>query len=380
MTDIGIGLIGTGFMGKCHALAYGAVRAVFGDVPAPRLEMLCDTPSAKAAAMAGQFGFARATDDWRALVADPAVDLVCITTPNRLHAEIAIAALQAGKHVHCEKPMALTLDEAMAMADAAGEAAGRTIVGYNYIRNPAFRHARALIEQGEIGRPVHFRGFVDEDYQADPDLPWTWRAATAEAGLGALGDLGCHMISMAVDLMGPIRSVIGDIRTVHATRPSPEDGRRRAVENEDIASAILDFASGVQGVFSTSRSAWGRKNHMAVEVHGTRGMICFDQERMNELRLYRNAGDKAEQGFCTILTGPAHEPFGSFTPAPGHQIGFNDLKTIEAATFLRAIADGRPAWPSFADALHFEKAIHAIATSNGARVMLGTGTSLGAGS
>lgn len=370
MKSIGIGLIGTGFMGKCHALAYGAVRAVFGDVPKPRLELLCDVPAAKATAMADQFGFARATDDWRALVADPSVDLVCITTPNKHHAEMAIAALEAGKHVHCEKPMALTLDDAQAMADAASSARGRTIVGYNYIRSPAFAHARKLIGEGAIGRVIHFRGFVDEDYQADPELPWTWRATRADAGLGALGDMGCHMISMAVELMGPIRSVIGDIRTVHATRPSPEDGGHRPVENDDIASAILEFESGVQGLFSTSRSAWGRKNYMAVEIHGTQGMICFDQERMNELRLYQNAGDKAQQGFRTILAGPVHEPYGHFTPAPGHQIGFNDLKTIEAAAFLRAIDGGAPAYPSFSDALHFEKAIHAIAGSNGARVTL----------
>lgn len=365
MTSLGIGLIGTGFMGKCHALAYGAVKAVFGDVPTPRLELLCDTPADKAASMAAQFGFARSTDDWRALINDPAVDIVCITTPNKLHAEMAIAALRAGKHVHCEKPMALTLEQAQSMADAAATAPGRTIVGYNYIRNPAFQYARKLIDDGAIGRLVHFRGFVDEDYQADPDLPWTWRATKADAGLGALGDLGCHMISMAVELMGPITSVVGDIRTVHATRPTPDSGDPKPVENEDIASAILHFASGVQGLFSTSRSAWGRKNYMAIEVHGTQGMIRFDQERMNELQLYQNTGDKADQGFRTILTGPAHPPFGHFTPAPGHQLGFNDLKVIEAADFLHAIAAGRPAYPSFHDALHFEAVIHAIARSNG---------------
>src|SRR5690606_39792214 len=136
MKTIGVGLIGTGFMGKCHALAYRAAKAVFGDVPAPRLELLCEMPADKAKAMAEQFGFARATDDWRALISDPAVDIVCVTTPNKLHAEIAIAALEAGKHVHCEKPMALTLAEAEAMARAAVIAKGKTIVGYNYIRNP----------------------------------------------------------------------------------------------------------------------------------------------------------------------------------------------------------------------------------------------------
>ena len=370
MKTIGIGLIGTGFMGKCHALAYGAVKAVFGDVPAPRLEVLCDTPADKAGAMAEQFGFARATHDWRALVSDPAVAIVCIATPNKLHAEMAIAALEAGKHVHCEKPMALTLDEARAMAAAAEKSGGRTIVGYNYIRNPAYRHACRLIKDGAIGRLIHFRGFVDEDYQADPDLAWTWRATRAEAGLGALGDMGCHMLSMAIGLMGPVRSVIGDIRTVHETRPSPEDGAARPVENEDIASAILTFAGGQQGLFSTSRSAWGRKNSMIFEVHGTKGMIRFDQERMNELQLFQNSGPAAEQGFKTILTGPAHPPYGNFTPAPGHQLGFNDLKIIEAAEFLRSIADGTPSYPSFAEALAIEETIHAIAASNGQRVDL----------
>ena len=370
MSTLGIGLIGTGFMGKCHALAYGAVRAVFRDVPTPRLELLCDTPTDKASAMAEQFGFARATDDWRALVSDPAIDIVCITTPNKLHAEMAIAALEAGKHVHCEKPMALTLDEARAMTRAAEKSGRRTMVGYNYIRNPAYQHACRLIGDGAIGRLIHFRGFVDEDYQADPDLPWTWRATQVEAGLGALGDMGCHMLSMAIGVMGPIASVIGDIHTVHETRPSPEGGAPRPVENDDIASAILTFAGGQQGLFSTSRSAWGRKNSMVFEVHGTQGMIRFDQERLNELQLFRNDGDAATQGFTTILTGPAHPPYGQFTPAAGHQLGFNDLKVIEAAEFLRAIADGKEAYPSFADALTIEEAIHAIAASNGRRIEL----------
>ncbi|MFH1804156.1 MAG: Gfo/Idh/MocA family oxidoreductase [Pseudomonadota bacterium] len=361
MNSIGIGLIGTGFMGKAHALAFGAVRAVMGDVPDVRLEVLCDTPSDKAAQIAAQFGFARATDDWRDLVSDSRVDIVSITTPNQFHHEMALAAIAAGKHVYCEKPLALTLQQATEMADAAQKAGVKTMVGYNYIHNPTFTHACRLIADGAIGKVIHFRGWVDEDYQANPDLAWTWRSTLAAAGLGALGDMGCHLVSMAYGLVGPIDSLIADMQTVHETRPLADGSGRAKVENEDIATALVKFAGGFQGSLSTSRSAWGRKSRLAWEVHGTQGMLCFDQERMNELRLYQNSGDPAQQGFKTILAGPQHPPYGNFCPAPGHQLGFNDLKVIEAASFLRAIASDTKPYPDFADALEFEKVIHAVA-------------------
>jgi predicted dehydrogenase len=363
MAGFGIGLIGTGFMGKCHALAYRAVGAVFGDVPHPRLEMLCETPADKAAAMAAQFGFARATGDWRALVADPGVDVVCITTPNKLHAEIALAAIAAGKHVHCEKPLALTLADAEAMAAAAAVRGVKTMVGYNYTHNPAFRHAQRLVEAGSIGRVVHVRGWVDEDYQADGDMPWTWRATADEAGLGALGDLGCHLFSLVTGLAGPIESLTADMQTIHETRALPDGSGRGRVENEDVATALVRFASGAQGSLSASRCAWGRKSRLAWELHGATGMLTFDQERMNELNLYRSGGDPALGGFTTILTGPAHPPYGELCPAPGHQVGFNELKVIEAAAFLREIAGGPAVGPGFARALEIERVIHAIAES-----------------
>lgn len=371
MTSLGIGLIGTGFMGKCHALAYGSVKAVFGDVPATRLEVLCDVPAEKAEAIADQFGFARATSDWKDLIADPKVDIVCITTPNKVHKEMALAALEAGKHVHLEKPMALSLEDARQMLAVAERTGAKTIVGYNYLHNPAISHARKLIADGAIGRIVHFRGMVDEDYQADPDLAWTWRATKADAGLGTLGDLGCHLISLATALVGPVESLVAETRTVHETRPMGNgSSERRPVENEDIASALLTFENGVHGVVSTSRSAWGRKSYIGFEVHGTEGMITFDQERMNELRLYQNRGELAEQGFKTLLSGPAHPPYGQFVPAAGHQLGFNDLKVIEVHEFLKAISEGRNAVPSFREALHFEAVIHAIAEAGetGSRV------------
>jgi predicted dehydrogenase len=363
MLKTGVGIIGTGFMGKTHALAWRNVKAVMGDVPAPTLELLCDTPAHKAVQFADQFGFARATDDWRALMADPAVQVVSITTPNQLHHQMALAAVAAGKHVWCEKPMALTLAQAEEMEFAARTAGVVTMVGYNYIKNPAFSHAQRLIADGAIGRLVQFRGWVDEDYQADPALPWTWRATLAEAGLGALGDIGSHLVSLACGLMGPIESVLADMQTIHETRPMPDGSGRAAVENEDAASVLLRFKGGAQGSMVMSRAAWGRKSRLGFEVHGTEGMIVFDQERMNELHLYQNRGPLAEQGFKTILTGPAHPPFGAFCPAPGHQLGFNDMKVIECAALLGAIAGGPKAFPDFSDALVFERVIHAIAQS-----------------
>lgn len=366
MAGLGVGLIGTGFMGKTHALAWRNVKAVMGavlgPVATPHLTLLCDTPD-RAGPMADQFGFARATSDWQALCADPGVGVVSITTPNQLHHPMALEAIRHGKHVWCEKPMALTLAQAEEMAAAAEKAGVVTMVGYNYLKNPAFTHAQRLIVEGAIGRVVQFRGWVDEDYQADPELPWSWRAKLADAGLGALGDIGSHLVSMAHGVVGQIESLVADMQTIHETRPLPDGTGHAKVENEDAASVLLRFRGGAQGSMVISRSAWGRKSRLGFEVHGTRGMIVFDQERMNELQLYINEGDRATQGFRTILTGPAHPPYGEFCPAPGHQLGFNDLKVIECAALLRGIAGLERAAPSFADALKIERVVHAIADS-----------------
>ena len=365
MKDVGIGLIGTGFMGKCHAMAFGAVKAVFGDVPRPRLEFLCDPDQEVARRRAEEFGFARWTTDWRELVADPAVEVVSITSPNRLHREMTEAVASAGKVVYCEKPLALTLADGAAMADAVRAAGVASLTGYGYLRNPALLHAKKLIEDGAIGRVIQFRGIYDEDYMADPALPYNWRCRIEDAGTGTLGDLTVHLISVARFLIDDITQVMGDIRTVHAERPDPEDpGRTGKVENEDQANALIRFRNGVQGVIGSSRVAWGRKSHLAWEVHGSVGMITFDQERMNELRIYRNRGDQAEQGFKTILTSPAHPPYGQFNPAPGHGLGFNDLKVIEVAHLLRGLEGRETLYPNLEDALHIERVIHGIISSS----------------
>ena len=375
MDSIGIGLIGTGFMGKCHALAFRAVKAIFPRVPRPRLELLCDTTPAKARESAEQLGFARATDDWRALVEDSRVDIVSITTPNALHHEMALAAIAAGKHVYCEKPLGVTLDQAEEMAAAAARSPVRTLVGYNYLKNPAVLHARALLERGAIGRIIHFRGVFDEDYMADPALPGTWRSLRREAGLGVLGDMGCHLVAAALDLAGPIESVLAETRIVYSRHAQEESGRgsgSEPIENEDMATALVRFGNGFDGVLMMSRTAWGTKNRLAWEIHGEAGMLVFDQERMNELRVYEAGGSKAESGFKTILTGPAHPPYGAFVPAPGHGLGFNEMKVIEVEHLLSGIAGDAPICPDFSAALNIERIIYAIDESgrSGRRIRL----------
>lgn len=364
LQPLGVALIGTGFMGKCHAMAWRNVATVFGGVP-PRLELLCDTPSEKAAALAAQFGFARVTDDWNAAVADPSVDVVSITTPNGLHRPMAEAALRAGKHVWLEKPMALTLTDAEAMTTLAeNHPAQVTVLGYNYLRNPAFQKAVELIRTGAIGRPTAFRGVYDEDYCADPALPWSWRMTRRDGGLGVLGDLGCHLVGQMLALMGAVAEVTALTHIAIPDRPF-EDGSK-AVENEDSALALVRFASGAHGSLAASRVARGRKLRLQWEVHGTDGTVYFDQERMNELWVHR-AG---EEGFCCRLTGPDDPDYTAFCPSQGHQLGFNEQKVIEARDLLREIAGGAKSGSSFAEGLVIERIIHAMAASNGRPVQI----------
>ena len=364
MQSIGYGLIGTGFMGKCHALAMNAVKAAFGDAPRPRLVMLCDNDEAAARKAAEQFGFESAATDWRQLIENPAVQLVSITSPNGLHRDMAVAALQAGKHVWCEKPMALTLADAEAMAAAARHSSGKTLLGYNYLQNPAVRHMKALAAAGVIGRVFHVRGQFDEDYLADAAEPWSWRQTKAAGGLGVLGDLMCHLISLVHDTVSPIARLTAGMQTVYPERGvALQPGMRRAVENEDSAQCLVTLANGADGVLMASRAAWGRKNMLRLELHGTLGLLVFDQERMNELELFTSDGNRATRGARRILTGPEHPPYGAFCPAPGHQLGFNDLKVIEAKCLLDVIAGKAAPHVNFAEGLKIEKVIHAIAQS-----------------
>jgi predicted dehydrogenase len=361
MRTIGVGLIGTGYMGKCHALAWTGVHAVFDDAPVVRRVMLCEVDEELARRRADEFGFEAPTADWRELIADPGVEVVSITTPNALHAEMAIAALEAGKHVWCEKPMAPSLNESERMA-AAARASGRiAILGYNYTQSPAIRSIGRLMKSDAIGRLTHFRIEMDEDYMADAEAPFSWRSQ-ASAGYGALDDFAVHPLSLITTLFGAPSEVFGEMSRPYPDRP--DGGGRRAVETCDVAAALLRMRDGASGTIQVSRCAWGRKGRLQLQAFGSRGAITFDQERFNEVNLYVAEGPEGLQGFRHILMGPAHPPYERFIVAPGHQMGFNDLKIIEAHELLNRI-QGKPSLTiDFEAGLGIERTIHAIAKSS----------------
>jgi predicted dehydrogenase len=347
VSDIGIGLVGGGYMGKAHAVALSAVGAVFDTPLRPRLEMIAATSPASAERYRKAYGFNRATADWRDLVADPKVQAVVIASPQSTHRAIAEAAFAAGKPVFCEKPLGASLDDAKAMV-AAAEASGLpNMIGFNYVRTPATQFVRKLLAEGAIGDLTWFRGEHAEDFLADPSLPATWR--TSGRANGCMGDLAPHPVNCLLALMGPVAELSAQIRTVHATRPGPNGPV--AVDNDDQAQLMLRFASGVMGHLFVSRVATGRKMGYAYEIHGTKGAIRFDQEDQNAVWIYRAEGPETTRGFTRILTGPQHPDYLAFCQGPGHGTGYQDQIIIEAKDFLTAIATGQPVWPTFRDGL-----------------------------
>jgi predicted dehydrogenase len=345
LAQIGIGIIGGGYMGKAHAVAMAAVAAVFDTALRPRLEMICTTTPEGAAEKARQFGFARSTACWRNLVVDPRVEAVIIASPQQTHREIALAALAAGKHVFCEKPLGLGASESREMLDAARRSGRVHMTGFNYIRTPASQLARQIIANGEIGAVTWFRGEHTEDFGADPNEPASWR--TRGRANGNMGDLSPHILNAALALMGPVASLCAEIETVHKTRPSPTGPE--AVTNDDQAQIMCRFANGAMGHLFISRVATGRKMGYAYDIYGTKGAIRFDQEDQNALWLYTGEGPVSRQGFTKILTGPEHPDYKAFCLGPGHGTGYQDQIIIEARDFLEAIAAGKPKWPSFED-------------------------------
>ena len=374
MTSLRFGLLGTGFMGKAHAIALRSVATVFPGVSAPVLSSLVDADADKAASDAKAWGFERSSDDWESVCNEPDIDVVDICTPNHLHKEMALAAAAAGKHIYCEKPIGLSGGEAHEIWQAAEAAGVRTAMGFNYTCNPMLELAREMIAGGEIGEVYNFRGSYQEDYLSNPQTPFSWRCLRSQGGSGALNDLGTHLFQMAEFLLGPIASVYGTLTTVFSQRRDVFSGELRDVENEDIAQVLVSFDSGCRGTMEISRIATGRKCGLVFEIHGTKGSLIFDQERMNELKVYLSSDAKGRRGHRTIMSGPEHGDYGSFCPAPGHGLGINDLKIIEVRNLIRGIADNTPVYADFLNGWRVQTIVDAIEQSHEHREWVQTGS------
>ncbi|MBL4731991.1 MAG: Gfo/Idh/MocA family oxidoreductase [Rhizobiaceae bacterium] len=360
---LNVAMIGGGFMGKAHAMAYAAMPMFFWPAPAiPIRKLLVDINAEMAADGAKRYGFESSSADWKSAVTRDDIDIVDIVTPNDSHADIAIAALEAGKHVICEKPLARTGPEAKKMLDAAEKSGKIHMVAFNYRRTPAVALAKKYIAEGRLGKILNFRGTYLQDWSADPDGPLSWRFQKSIAGSGAIGDIGTHVIDFARYLVGEIASVNAIVQNYVPTRPIQSDGLdklgaadadssspRGEVDVDDEMITMVKFENGAVGTIEATRNAYGRNNFLTFEIHGTEGSILFNYERLDELQVMF-ANDPADaRGFRTVYTGPAH-PYGdALWPIPALGTGYGETKIIECHDFLSAIMSGEQPSPNFQD-------------------------------
>ncbi|WP_028276100.1 Gfo/Idh/MocA family oxidoreductase [Arthrobacter sp. I3] len=382
-----VGMVGYAFMGAAHSHAWRTAPRFF-DLPlAPELAAVAGRNPEGVRAAAAKYGWDSVETDWRALIERDDIDLIDICTPGNTHAEIAIAALEAGKHVLCEKPLANSVAEAERMTAAADAAAGRgvySMCGFSYRRTPALALAKRMVAAGRLGQIRHVRAQYLQDWLSDADAPLTWRLDKTKSGSGALGDIGAHSIDAAQWITGRnITGVSALMETFVTERPLAGDlvglgghgaagAERGPVTVDDAALFTARFegtpddgpASGPIGIFEATRFALGRKNAMRLELNGTLGSVAFDFEDMNTLSVY-DAADGPDSGFRKILvTEPEHPYTGNWWPT-GHGLGYEHVFTHQAVDLIHAIAENRPPSPSFADALQVQKVLAAIETSAG---------------
>nr|WP_286132022.1 Gfo/Idh/MocA family oxidoreductase [Clavibacter michiganensis] len=364
-----VALIGNGFMGAAHSQAW-RVAPRFFDLPLrPEMTVLVGRDAARAEDAAEQWGWAQSSDDWRSVVARDDIDVVDIVTPGDSHAEIACAALSAGKHVICEKPLANSVDEARAMADAARSATADGVlamVGFTYRRVPAVTLARDLVAQGHIGDVRQVTASYHQDWLVDPQSPFTWRLDKSLAGSGALGDIGAHAIDLAQFVTGyTVTSVSGTIETLVPERPDA-DGRLSPVTVDDRAVFVGRLDNGVLGNFEVSRMSTGRKNSLRLEVAGTLGALSFDLEDLNSLQFYDATVDPARRGFSKIVvTEPEHPYIEAWWPA-GHMLGYEHGFSHQVRDFVHAVSAGEQPRPSFDDGLQVQRVLDAVERSSAA--------------
>jgi predicted dehydrogenase len=384
MTDsLRVAMIGHAFMGNAHSQAWRTAPHFF-DLPLrPEMVVVVGRDAERAAEAAARLGWAESATDWREVVARDDIDVVDICTPGDTHAEIAIAALRAGKHVLCEKPLANTVAEAEEMTAAAEEARAhgvRAMVGFTYRRVPAVGLARTLVEEGRIGDVRHVRAQYLQDWLADPEAPLSWRLDKAKAGSGALGDIGAHILDLAQFITGDrVTEVAGRLETFVKERPYPAASTagslggggtstdRGPVTVDDAASFLATFSSGAMGVFEATRFATGRKNAIRIEVNGTLGSLAFDFEDMNVLEYFDARDDAEHAGFRRILATEAGHPYVAAWWPPGHGLGYEHGFTHQVVDLVHAIAAGQDPSPSFADGLNVQHVLAAVESSSDTR-------------
>jgi predicted dehydrogenase len=365
---LGIGMVGYAFMGRAHSQAWRNVASFFELPLSPRMAAICGRDQAAVAAAATRLGWPAWETDWKRLVQRDDVDLVDVCTPGSSHAEISIAALEAGRHVLCEKPLANTVDEARAMAAAAERAATggvRAMVGFNFRRVPAVALARQLVAAGRLGPIRHVRAAYLASHALDPELPLAWRHQASEAGSGALGDLGAHAVDLAQHLAGDrIAGVSALTETFVRERPLPGGGGARGpVTVDDAALFIARFGGGALGSFEATRLAAGHTEGLAVELNGELGSVVWELGALNELRLFDATEEPATQGFRRIQVTRAEHPYAGAWWPDGHTIGYEHTFTHEVRDLIQAIADGRDPEPTFADGLQVQEVLDAVQRS-----------------
>src|ERR671916_3000809 len=362
--EIGVGLIGYKFMGRAHSNAYRQVASFFEVDPAPRMAAICGRDEAGVREAADTLGWDSYETDYRKLIARNDIDLVDVVTPGNTHREIVLTALEAGKHLLCEKPLANTLSEAREMLTAARNAGTVNMVCFNYRRAPAVQLAKKLVEEGRLGEIRHWRATYLQDWILDPEFPLAWRLRKDLAGSGALGDIGAHIVDLAHFLVGPIEEVVGTTETFIRERPLEEPGGGRGeVTVDDAASFLARFENGATGTFEATRLAAGRKNHNSFEINGSRGSVAFDLERMDELQVYLEDDEPDVKGFRTVLvTEPEHPYMEGWWP-PGHIIGYEHTFVHTIKDLLDGIGAGESPAPTFEDGYRCQAVLEAVERS-----------------
>ncbi|MFP6664003.1 MAG: Gfo/Idh/MocA family oxidoreductase [Deltaproteobacteria bacterium] len=360
-----VAMIGYQFMGRAHANAWRQVRHFTSPAATPELAVVCGRNASAARDAATKLGFETSATSWQEVLQRDDIDIVDIVTPGDSHAEIAIAAAEAGKAILCEKPLANTADEAAAMARAADTAGVVHMLCHNYRRAPAVALAKRMIDEGRLGTIRHYRGVYLQDWIVDPDFPRVWRLEKARAGSGALGDIASHSLDLARHLVGEITEVSAHLETFIDERPLEDGSGRGKVDVDDAALMLLRFEGGAIGTVEASRFATGRKNHNRFEINGSRGSLVFDLERMNELEFYEEAGP--ESGFRTILATDATHPYLEGWWPAGHILGYEHTFTNTVLDFIEAVVAGRLPTPNFHDGVKNLRVLEAIERSSASR-------------